>query len=131
MARGQSVRLVGPSQRQYAHRLIDEAPDNYVMKLGEETRSDIQNCKLWPMLQDLQRQVPEYATFSLDDMKLRFLNALGLELRFLPQLEGAGIFPVGLSSSKLTKAQFAGLIELIYMVGAKHGVRWSEERDLG
>jgi hypothetical protein len=41
-------------------------------------------------------------------------------------LEGEGMFPIGLRSSTLTVAQFAGLIELIFAFGAKHGVRWSE-----
>jgi hypothetical protein len=47
-------------------------------------------------------------------------------MRFLPALEGEGMFPVGLRSSTLTVSQFSGLIELLYAYGAKHGVRWSE-----
>lgn len=123
-----TVRLIGPTQKAHAKRLIDEAPANYVMKLAEETRRDAQNRKLWPMIADLQRQVPEMATYSADDIKLRFLNALGVEMRFLPALEGAGAFPVGLRSSTLTVSQFAGLIELLYEFGARHDVRWSEPR---
>jgi hypothetical protein len=123
---GEVVRIVGDRQRQYAHRVIDEAKIGDVMKLGAETRRDAQNRKLWPMLQDLVDQVPECAGFSKDDMKLRFLNALGVEMNFLPVLEGQGMFPVGLKSSTLTVQQFAGLIELIYAFGAKHNVRWSE-----
>lgn len=124
-----TVRLVGPRQREHAKQLIDEAPDGYVMKLGAETRRDAQNRKLWPMLTDLRNQVPELAGYALDDIKLRFLNALGTEMRFLPALEGEGMFPVGLKSSTLTVQQFAGLIELIYAFGAKHGVRWSEPKE--
>lgn len=126
MSEKRTVFLIGDTQRQYAKNLIDKAPANYVMRMGEATRSDIQNRKMWPMIADLQRQVPEFATFSAEDMKLRFLNALGTELRFLPSLEGAGMFPVGQSSSMLTKSQFSALIELIYAIGAKHEVRWSE-----
>lgn len=125
MSEKRTVFLLGDTQRQHAKNLIDQAPANFVMRLGEATRSDEQNRKLWPMLADLQRQVPEYATFSANDMKLRFLNALGTELRFLPTLEGAGMFPVGQSSSVLSKSQFSALIELIYAVGAKHEVQWS------
>jgi hypothetical protein len=121
-----TVRLIGASQKAHAHRLIDEAPADFVMKLAKETRRDVQNRKLWPMLADLQRQVPALAPYSADDIKLRFLNALGTEMRFLPALEGEGMFPIGLRSSTLTVAQFAGLIELIFAFGAKHGVRWSE-----
>lgn len=114
--------------RQRAHALIDAAPEGWVMKLSEPTRSDVQNRKLWPMIADLQRQVPEMALYSAEDIKLRFLNALGVEMRFLPALEGQGAFPVGLRSSTLTVEQFSALIELLYAFGAKHGVRWSEPR---
>lgn len=125
----ETVRLTGPKQRSYAKELIDKAQDSDVMRLGKETRTEEQNRKLWPMIEDLRRQVPKFAMFTKDDMKLRFLNALGTELRFLPTLEGEGVFPVGLRSSTLTKQQFAGLVELIYAEGAKHGVRWSEPLD--
>ena len=123
-----TVRLVGPRQVAHAHSLIDAAPVGYVMKLAAETRRDAQNRKLWPMLTDLQRQVPGMATFALDDIKHRFLNALGVEMRFLPTLEGEGMFPVGMRSSTLTVAQFSGLIELIYAFGAQHNVEWSEPK---
>ena len=129
---GHTVRLVGPKQRAHAHELIEKAPNGSVMKLGAETRRDAQNRKLWPMLADIQQQVPGWEGFSAEDAKLRFLNALGTEMRFLPELEGQGIFPVGLKSSTLTVEQFSGLIELLLIFGAKHGVIWSgpKEKDL-
>lgn len=123
-----TVRLIGESQKEHAKRLIDRAPANFVMKLAEETRTDKQNRKLWPMLQDLQRQVSDCAPYTLEELKLRFMNALGTEMRFLPTLEGQGMFPIGMRSSTLTVEQFAGLIELIYAFGAKHDVQWSEPR---
>ena len=121
-----TVLLRGDTQRAYAKRLIDEAPDGYAVKVGQETRRDAQNRRLWPMLQDIQQQVNGMAVFGTNDIKLRFLDALGAELRFLPKLEGAGLFPVGLKSSTLTVAQFSGLIDLLYKYGAEHGVRWSD-----
>lgn len=124
--KARTIRLIGKTQRAYAYQSIDDAPDGYVVKIAAETRRDAQNRRLWPMLGDIQRQVPGMETFSLDDIKLRFLNALGVEMRFLPALEGEGAFPVGLRSSTLTVAQFSGLIELIFAYGAKHDVRWSD-----
>jgi hypothetical protein len=124
-----NVRLVGPRQRTHAKAQIDDAPEGWVMRLGPETRRDAQNRKLWPMLQDIQRQVPGFETFNTEDIKLRFLNTLGAEMRFLPTLEGEGMFPVGLKSSTLTVAQFSGLIELLYAFGAKRGVIWTEQGD--
>lgn len=124
--KSQSIRLVGDSQRRYAKQAVDQAPVGYVVKVAAETRRDAQNRKLWPMLADIQKQVPGFEGYSTEDIKLRFLNSLGVEMRFLPELEGQGMFPVGLRSSTLTVQQFAGLIELIYAFGAKHNVTWSE-----
>lgn len=121
-----SVKLTGQRQRDRAKFLVDTAPEGFVVKIAAETRSDVQNRKLWPMIQDIRSQVAEMAPYSADDIKLRFLNALGVEMRFLPALEGQGSFPVGLRSSTLTVEQFGALIELLYMYGEKHGVRWSE-----
>lgn len=126
MTRSRTIRLIGDTQRAYAKQCIDEAPVGHVCKIAAETRRDAQNRKLWPMLADIQRQVPGMELFSAEDMKLRFLNALGVEMRFLPALEGAGSFPVGLRSSTLTVEQFAALIELLYKFGAENNVIWSD-----
>jgi hypothetical protein len=114
-----------------AVRWIAKAPDDYCVRFGKTTRTDKQNRKLWPMLQDIQQQVPGMATYSTEDIKNRFMNALGVEMRFLPVLEGEGSFPVGMKSSTLTKAQFAGLLELLYAFGAKHEVKWTDPETQG
>lgn len=122
---GKTVRLVGPRQREHAKALIDQAPDGWTVSIGEETRTQEQNRKLWACLRDIRDQVmPEFAP---DDIKLRFLHALGKEMRFLPELEGAGHFPVGQSSRTLSKSQFAGLLELILAYGAREGVQWRDD----
>lgn len=126
MDKSRSIRLTGQQQRDYAKYLVDHAPDGWVIKVAAETRRDAQNRKLWPMIGDIRKQVPGFDAFSADDIKNRFLNALGVEMRFLPELEGQGVFPVGMKSSTLTVAQFAGLIELISEFGARKGVIWSE-----
>lgn len=120
-----TIYLIGDTQRQHAKNLIDLAPAGYVVKIGEATRSDAQNRLMWPLIADLQKQVPDMSTFSADDIKCRFMHALGVEMRFLPALEGAGMFPVSMRSSLLTKSQFTGLIELIFEYGPRHGVEWS------
>ena len=116
--------------RAKAHRWIETAEDDIAVRFGKATRTDKQNRKLWPMLQDIQQQAPGMSGFSTEDIKCRFMNALGVEMRFLPVLEGEGMFPVGMRSSSLTKAQFAGLIELLYEYGSRHGVKWSEPNNL-
>lgn len=114
-------------QRAYLAREAARAPDNYYAVLVEGTRTHEQNAKLHAMLTDIQRQVPDMRIYSIKDMKLRFMDALGSELRFLPKLEGQGVFPVGHSTSTLTVSQFSALIELLNKYGAENGVVWSEE----
>ncbi len=124
-----TVRLIGPTQREYACKLIMEAPDGHVMKLGAETRRDAQNRKLHPMIADIRRQVPGMEMFTPEQARLRFLDALGEEMIYLPKLYGEGFFPVGLRSSTLTVRQFSALVELLYKYGAEEGVVWSEPRE--
>lgn len=124
--RNSRVRLVGQRQRDFAKQLIDAANDGDVCRIGAETRSEEQNRKMWPMLADLRNQVEWLGEFATEDIKLMFLNRLGVELRFLPTLERQGMFPVGLRSSTLTKEQFSALIELLYQFGAENGVRWTD-----
>jgi hypothetical protein len=124
-----TIRLIGPQQKRYAKDLIDKSGRDDVCIVRPATRTDDQNSKLWPMLQDIREQVEGMDRFTTDDIKLRFLNMLGAEMRFLPELEGAGMFPVGLRSSTLTKEQFSGLLELLYEYGARNGVAWSEPKE--
>ena len=122
-----TIRITGDKQREYACRRVREAPVGYTVKIAEETRSDEQNRLMWPLIADMQKQIPELGKRSADDCKLQFLHALGQEMRFLPELEGGGMFPVGQRSSTLSKAQFTGLIELMFAYGARHGVQWSRK----
>lgn len=124
-----TIKLVGPEQRQRAATMAHRVPDGWVASYAPPTRTLDQNAKLWAMIQDCQRQIPDMRTLDANDIKLRFMDALGVEMRYLQKLDGPGYFPVGHRSSKLSKAQFADLIELIYAHGAAHGVRWSEPMD--
>jgi predicted NUDIX family NTP pyrophosphohydrolase len=121
-----TIKLVGPEQRKRAYEAILRAPAGYVVTVSEPTRTLDQNAKLWAMIADCQRQIPDMRAMDSNDIKLRFMDALGVEMRYIQKLDSAGYFPVGHRSSKLSKSQFAALIELIYVHGAAHGVRWSE-----
>jgi hypothetical protein len=126
MADSHTIALRGDTQRAYAKRLIDQADTGYVVVVRPETRRDRQNRKMHAMIKDLRAHVPDLERFSAEDVKFRFLHELGAEMRFLPELDGNGMFPVGMRSSTLTVEQFNGLIELLYEYGARHGVVWSE-----
>lgn len=125
MSNTRTIRIVGDRQRDYAVQQVREAPQGYVVTIAEETRTQEQNRLMWPLIADMRAQIADMQMHSAEDIKLRFLNALGQEMRFLPELEGGGMFPVGQRSSTLTKKQFSALIEIMFHHGAKNGVRWS------
>lgn len=119
-------------QRERAKQLIDRAPEGWVSVLREETRNDRQNAALWGYIKQLREALPEQmGAFSPEDCKLRFLNALGAEMRFLPELDGGGLFPVGYRSSTLSVSQFSALLELIAAYAAKHGVELIDNQGNG
>lgn len=121
----QVVHLRGEYQRNLAKSLIDKAPDNAVIKISPERRSDDQNAKMWAMLSDVSRARPEGRRHIPEIWKCIFMAACGHEVAFEQGLDGRP-FPIGFHSSKLTKAQMSDLIEMIYSYGAQHGVKWSD-----
>jgi hypothetical protein len=111
-----------PSQREHAKRLIDRAEQGHVMRIEEETRNDRQNRALWGWIKAIREQDEDMARYTAEEVKLRFLNALGMEMRFLPALDGGGLFPVGHKSSVLTVDQFAALLTIMDEWAARHGI---------
>lgn len=121
----QTVILRGDSQRALACELIRRAPPNAVVTIKEETRNADQNAKLWAMISDVSRAKPEGRTHVPEVWKCLFMASCGHQVRFETGLDGQP-FPIGFSSSRLTKQQFADLIETVYEYGTRHGVIWSE-----
>ena len=110
--------------------ILREAPDGSVLKIGPASRSLDQNSKLWPMLTDVSRQVPWYVDGELvflceEDWKDLFTAALKKHTRMAKGLDG-GVVMLGARTSRMPKAEFSDLIELVYAFGAERGVQWSE-----
>lgn len=112
------------ADRRLAQRAIERAPAGYVADIHESKRSDEQNRALWSLLNQIVRQRPTHNGVRMDAelYKAVFLNALGVELRMVPNLDGNGFFPLGYRSSQLTKSQFADLLELILAWAAREGL---------
>lgn len=122
----QTVILRGDAQRALACDLVRRAPVDYVVTIKEQARNLDQNAKLWAMLSDVSRAKPEGRSWTPETWKAAFMHSLGHQVQFCEGLDGAGPFPMGFRSSRLSKRQFADLIETIYEYGARHGVQWSE-----
>lgn len=97
-----------------------------VITLGRETRSTDQNSRLWPSLQDVASQVDWYGNkLSKEDWKDVF-SAAWKRQNVVPGLDG-GFVVMGIRTSKMSKAEFSELLEIIYAFGAEKNVKWSEK----
>lgn len=128
--------LLTQGRQEEAHRWIDRAYEKLrangkplVLTIDETKRTTDQNAKLWPMLSDVARQVLHFGEgMEPEDWKALFMHGLFKDTRVVPGLEGQGFVQLGHNrSSKLTKAQFSDLIELIYAYGAQRNIKWSEK----
>jgi len=74
-----------------------------------------QNDALHGLINQIIKQRPTLHGNPMDMglWKATFMNALGIEIRLMPTLDGKGVFPIGLSTRDLSKEQFSDLIEYI------------------
>ena len=105
-------------------------PFEIAMRYVEDLRSQSQNKKLWPMLSDVAKQVEwsingAMGKLTPEDWKDILSAGLDSEQRVAPGING-GFVMLGKRTSKMRKAEFAQLIELIYAFGSQNGVQWSE-----
>lgn len=116
-------RLVHDEARRRARQDVESAPDGWVVTVSEPTRSLDQNALMWPLLDDIARQVEWYGNrLSADEWKDVFTAALRKE-KVVPGING-GFVVLGQRTSKMGKREFSELVELIYAFGAERGVRF-------
>ena len=123
----QEFRLINNGVRMNAQRAVAQAPDGYIVVIRSETRSLVQNAKLWAMLSDVSKQVVYHGRkLSTNDWKTLFTGSLrGLDM--IPSINGDGSFVMlGESTSNMNKRRFIELIEMIYAFGVENNVVWSE-----
>lgn len=110
--------------RALAKQAIDRAPAGYAVDIKEARRSDEQNRALWSLLTQVARQRPTHNGVKMDAelWKCVFMNALGVEMKMLPTLDGDGFFPLGHRSSALTVSQFSDLLTLILAFCAREEI---------
>lgn len=92
-----------------------------------EKRNDAQNRLLWACLTDISQQVEWYGKkLDPEDWKNLFSSS-ARRLAVVPNLDGTGFVAMGQSTSKLTKAEFANLLELVMAFGADKGVVFTHD----
>lgn len=127
MSDGHTLILRSDYQRMQAHRLIEKAPHGAVLNIKPARRTIDQNSLLWALLSEISRAKPEGRMLTPDVWKSLFLHSLDHAQRFEMALDGKGMVPVGFRSSRLTKAQFSDLIEVIRCFAAERGIPLSDE----
>jgi hypothetical protein len=121
-----TVRLTGPTQREYAKRLIAAAPDYAVVTVKAGDRTLDQNAKMHAMLSDISRAKPRGLKHTPDVWKALMMKACGHAVQFVNGIDGEP-FPIGFKSSRLSKSQMSDLIEFMYQFGSENGIIWSNE----
>lgn len=113
--------------RRRAIQAVIDAPEGYVVRISEPTRTLEQNSTQWPILEALSKQLPwpvngqairmspgewkDVATAAFRREKLRM--AMGLD---------GGMVMLGLRTSKFGKREFSEWIDFLYATAADRGV---------
>jgi hypothetical protein len=114
--------------RRRAMQAVADAPAGYVIQVSEPTRSLEQNARMWAMLADISRQVVWHGKkLDADSWKAVFTASLK-KLNVVPNLTNDGFVVLGMSTSKMSKAEMSELQTLMEAFGAEHSVVWSDER---
>ncbi|MCL2872411.1 MAG: recombination protein NinB [Betaproteobacteria bacterium] len=96
-----------------------------VMKITPRklTRSLAQNALLWALLHDVSRQVTWYGRKLTPEEWKDVTSAAWRKQEVMPGIDG-GFVVLGVSTSRLSVAQMAELIELIQAFGIEHNVKF-------
>ena len=110
-------------------------PDKPVeVVIQERKRSSDQNRRMWPLLQDLSRQVEWYGQkYTPEDWK-DLITALvakskNEQQRTAPGI-GGGVVMFGSRTSKMRVSEMVEVIEAIYWFGTEQNVKFSDEARL-
>lgn len=123
------VILNSKANRETAANWCRNAPEGTQVEFRERLRTDDQNRKMWASLTDLARQRPFHNGVKMnpDTYKAMLMHALGHETRFIPTMDGDGVFPLGFRSSRLTVPEMSDLLELLNAFAAREGVNLRQE----
>lgn len=113
-----------PQDRGRAARWVEQAPFGTVVEFKQKGRSGDQNSAMWSILSQILKQRPTHNGVKMSGVlwKAVFMQALGVELIMLPNLDADGWFPFGHRSSKLTVSEMSDLIEMMLAWSAKEGL---------
>ena len=123
-----TLTITGEVARKAICRHVLTADEGYIVTFAEPSRNLEQNAKMWAMLADLSAQTDWHGN-KLNPEEWKDLLSAGLvQSKVVPNMTGNGFVILGQRTSKLSKSQFAALIELITAFAVERGVIFGDER---
>lgn len=121
----QTFILAHPQARRGCAEFAMQAPEGWHVTFRPQTRTLVQNARLWAMLADVSRQVVWYGKkLSPESWKCVFSASLKKQ-DVVPGLNGDFVV-LGQSTSRMSIKEMSDLMELIAAFGAERGVTFSE-----
>lgn len=117
--------LVHAQARRGALEYIQQVPDGFVVTVAEPARNLTQNALLWALLTEVASQVEWYGSYLTPESWKAIFTAAQKKYKVVPGIDG-GMVVLGQSTSTMSKAEFAELIELIQAFAAEHDVKFTE-----
>lgn len=99
-----------------------------VMDIRTETRGIAQNARMWAMLTEISDQVIWYGRKLTPEEWKHVFSASLKKQDVVPGLDG-GFVVLGISTSKMTKAEMSDLQTLMEAFGAQQGVKFAAQID--
>lgn len=119
-------RLVHAEARQRAMEAVRNAPEGFVVEVKEPTRTLEQNSLLWPLLNEISKQMNWYGSKLTPDEWKDVFSAAIKKQKVVPGIDG-GFVVCGQRTSKMPKKEFSDLLELIMAFGAQNNVIFERE----
>lgn len=124
-------RLVHAEARRRAIQAVQEAPEGWVVRVTEPTRTLEQNSLQWPYLDAFSKQIDWPVNGSMvkmtpEEWKDVLTAAFKREtVRVAMGLDG-GVVMLGLRTSKMGKGKFSEWIDFLKATAAIRDVKWGE-----
>lgn len=137
------LKLTNAAARQAAHRRVDEAPDGWIVRIGEPLKSRDQEEKYHAMIGDIAKQFLFCnRLWDAEDMKRLLIDqfrrdtsndpdfadewrSMGI-VDMAPSIDGAGVVALGVQSRRFPKRLAICFIEWLYAFGGEHEIVWSD-----
>lgn len=128
-------RLIHDQARNNAILEVSNAPDGYIVSVGEPTRTLEQNSAQWPYLDAFSKQLKwpvngKSVTMTPDEWKDVLTAAFQAEtVRLAMGLDG-GVVMLGMRTSQMSKVRFGEWLEFLIATAAMRGVVVYESEEL-